>query len=157
MRMPDLARPESDVPHLQALLDRVPVVVVGRRLTLADETPAAHGLATVRTDDAKGIREAVGYLVGLGHRDVAHVDGGAIRARLTGAGLPISDAQSRPFRPHQGHHGCAHRSSRRGRGTHDGLAEGALPTAVLAGNDRCALGLLDVFPEPESMCPNNSR
>jgi DNA-binding LacI/PurR family transcriptional regulator len=47
------------------------MVVVGRRLART-----ADNLATVRTDDAKGIRQAVRYLVELGHRDIHHVDGG---------------------------------------------------------------------------------
>src|SRR5882757_4910358 len=65
-----LLGPASDAAYLKELAERVPVVVVGRRLT------KHPGLATVRTDDAKGIRLAVNYLVDLGHRDIHHVDGG---------------------------------------------------------------------------------
>lgn len=67
----------SELPEarLADLAGRMPVVVVGRRLT----RPVADA---VRTDDAAGMRLAVEYLAGLGHRAITHVDGGAnVKAR----------------------------------------------------------------------------
>jgi DNA-binding LacI/PurR family transcriptional regulator len=55
--------------RLAELTAQLPVVVVGRRL----ETPVADA---VRTDDGAGMRLAVEYLASLGHRRIAHVDGG---------------------------------------------------------------------------------
>jgi DNA-binding LacI/PurR family transcriptional regulator len=55
--------------RIAELAAALPVVVVGRRLA----TPAAD---SVRTDDLAGLRLAVDYLAGLGHRRIAHVDGG---------------------------------------------------------------------------------
>ena len=139
-----LLGPKSDVSQIQALLDQVPVVVVGRRLT-EDAQPAAHGLATVRTDDAKGIREAVAYLVELGHRDITHVDGGSD---------PGSADRRRAYRTAMRSHGlsdharviaAAHTENAGAAAAQTMLADAALPTAVLASNDRCALGLLDGF------------
>jgi DNA-binding LacI/PurR family transcriptional regulator len=139
-----LLGPKSDVTYLCRLADRVPVVVVGRRLD-TDASSAARALATVRTDDAKGTREAVGYLVELGHRDIHHVDGGTD---------PGSADRRRAYRAAMRSHGLADRAKVIP-GAHNEeagavaaramLAKPSLPTAVLAGNDRCALGLLDVF------------
>ena len=68
-----LLGPNSDADYLRELARPVPVVVAGRRLPAA-----AHAgmLATVRSNDAKGIRLAIDYLVELGHRAIHHVDGG---------------------------------------------------------------------------------
>jgi DNA-binding LacI/PurR family transcriptional regulator len=137
-----LLGPGSDIGYLRTLAGRLPVVVVGRRLPSSEEPV---NLATVRTNDAKGIRQAVDYLVELGHRDIHHVDGG------TGPGS--ADRRS-AYRAAMRHHGLAshakvipgaHTEQAGAAAAQAMLAEPALPTAVLAGNDRCALGLLDGF------------
>jgi DNA-binding LacI/PurR family transcriptional regulator len=135
-----LLGPKSETAYLRGLAERIPVVVVGRRLaTTADK------LATVRTDDAKGIRQAVSYLVELGHREIHHVDGGTD---------PGSADRRRAYRAAMRSHGLsecanvitgAHNEEAGAAAARSMLAESSLPTAVLAGNDRCALGLLDVF------------
>lgn len=134
-----LLGPKSDIGYLQTLAERVPVVVVGRRLSTSAR------LATVRTDDAKGIRQAVNYLVELGHRDIHHVDGGTD---------PGSADRRRAYRAAMRSHGLAdhanvipgaHNEEAGAVAARAMLAQPSLPTAVLAGNDRCALGLLDVF------------
>jgi DNA-binding LacI/PurR family transcriptional regulator len=99
----------------------------------------------VRTNDAKGIGQAVDYLVEVGHRDIHHVDGGtdpgsadrrqAYRAAMRRHGL---SAHAKVIRG-------AHNEAAGAEAARAILAEGALPSALLAGNDRCALGLLDVF------------
>jgi DNA-binding LacI/PurR family transcriptional regulator len=136
-----LLGPTSDVAYLRGLANRAPVVVVGRRLP----APSSAALATVRTDDAKGIRQAVGYLIELGHCDIHHVDGGTD---------PGSADRRRAYRAAMRSHGLAERAKViPGAHTEEAgaaaaramLAEPTLPTAVLAGNDRCALGLLEVF------------
>lgn len=134
-----LLGPTSDTAYLKTLAEKAPAVIVGRRL-------AAHrGLSTVRTDDAKGIRLAVDYLIELGHKDIHHVDGGTD---------PGSTERRRAYLAAMRRHGLADRASVIA-GAHNEeagasaarsmLAGAQLPTAVLAGNDRCALGLLDVF------------
>jgi DNA-binding LacI/PurR family transcriptional regulator len=134
-----LLGPKSDVGYLEALVERVPVVVVGRRL------PTAPGLATVRTDDAKGIGQAVDYLYDLGHRNIHHVDGGtdpgsADRRRAYRAAMRRHELSAHAKVIPGAHNEAAGADAARAM-----LADGGLPTAVLAGNDRCALGLLDVF------------
>jgi DNA-binding LacI/PurR family transcriptional regulator len=137
-----LLGPSSDAGYLRALADRAPVTVVGRRL--AGHVSAGR-LATVRTDDGKGIRQAVSYLVELGHRDIHLVDGGTD---------PGSADRRRAYRAAMRHHGLsahakvipgAHNEQAGALAARAMLAEADLPTAVLASNDRCALGLLDVF------------
>jgi DNA-binding LacI/PurR family transcriptional regulator len=139
-----LLGPSSDIGDLRALAKRVPVVIVGRRLPAGPDGAAAN-LATVRTNDAKGMREAVDYLVELGHRDIHHVDGGHD---------PGSGDRRRAYRAAMRSHGLtehakviagAHNEQAGASAARLMLAESELPTAVLAGNDRCALGLLDVF------------
>ena len=99
----------------------------------------------MRTNDAKGIRQAVDYLVGLGHRRIHHVDGGTD---------PGSADRSRAYKSAMRAHGLtdeiavipgAHSEEAGATAARTMLAEPSLPTAVLAGNDRCALGILDVF------------
>lgn len=122
---------------LQELAERLPVVVVGQ----PSSAPAAD---VIRVSDADGVGLAVEHLVGLGHRLIAHVDGG----RSAGA------AQRRAaFRAAHRRHGLPGQARviTGGPGEEDGaaaarkLAEQGLPTAVLAYNDACAVGLLDMF------------
>ncbi|GAB90211.1 putative LacI family transcriptional regulator [Gordonia rhizosphera NBRC 16068] len=137
-----LLGPMSSVDELIELAERAPLVVVGRRLP-ADAL--GDRLATVRTNDTKGMRLAVDYLVELGHRDILHVDGGDD---------PGADDRRNAYRSAMAAHGLAEHA-RVVRGAHNEaageeaarliLGEKHLPTAILAGNDRCALGLLDVF------------
>ncbi|MET0451090.1 MAG: LacI family DNA-binding transcriptional regulator [Mycobacterium sp.] len=134
-----LLGPNSEPDYLRSLAERIPVVVVCRRLD------ADLGVATVRTDDAKGIREAVAYLVELGHRHIHHVDGGV---------EPGAADRRHAYRAAMRQHGLtanakviagAHTEAAGAAAAREMLADGDLPTAVLAGNDRCAFGVLDVF------------
>ncbi|WP_036465795.1 LacI family DNA-binding transcriptional regulator [Mycolicibacterium iranicum] len=137
-----LLGPRSDQDFLMQLASRAPVVVAGRRLP---GVPGAAPLATVRTNDAKGIRQAIDYLVGLGHRSIHHVDGGtdpgsADRLRAYKTAMRAQGLADR-IKVIPG----AHNEEAGAEAARAMLAAPALPTAVLAGNDRCALGILDVF------------
>jgi DNA-binding LacI/PurR family transcriptional regulator len=122
--------------ELTALGERLPVVVLGQRTR-------SQAVDVVRTADAQGIRLAVDHLADLGHRAIVHVDGGrgpesaarrsAYRAAMRRRGL-VDDIRVVPG----------------GEAEEDGAAAArtlahAQPTAVLTYNDRCAVGLLDVF------------
>ena len=123
--------PEAE---LAALARQRPVVALGRPLTAA-------GVDVVRAADDQGVALAVEHLVGLGHEDIAFVDGppGAI-ATLRRQGY--RRAMLRLVGPH------AVRVVRGGDTEEQGIAAvGELRelavSAVIAFNDRCALGVLD--------------
>ncbi len=117
-----LLGPMASPAELVALGGRAPLVVVGRRVALA-----------------------VDYLVDLGHRDILHVDGG---------NDPASDDRRAAYRSSMRRRGLkgqirivsgAHNEAAGAVAAQVILDSDHLPTAILAGNDRCALGLLDVF------------
>src|SRR5689334_20482446 len=64
-----LLGPETTESRLAELSSRLPVVVVARHVR-------DRSVHVVRTDDEAGVRAAVAHLVDLGHRDIAHIDGG---------------------------------------------------------------------------------
>lgn len=132
-----LLGPRSPAQHLADLAARLPVVVVAR----AVRSPAVD---VVRTAEGEGLRRAVDHLVGLGHRGIAHVDGGRApgaaerrrgyqeamrRHRLDG------EVRVVPGGPTEEDGAAAARA----------LLEGPVPTAVTVFNDRCATGVLDVL------------
>ncbi|MFD3604526.1 LacI family DNA-binding transcriptional regulator, partial [Streptomyces sp. NPDC058656] len=135
-----LLGPQAPAARLAELSAHLPVVSVARRLR-----PHAAGVDVVRTADDEGARQAVDHLVALGHRDIAHIDGGK---------APGAADRRRGYRTAMNRHGLADRA----RVLPGGLTEedGATaaralldarprPTAVLAFNDRCATGVLDAF------------
>ena len=108
-----------------------PTVVVGR------EAPGDSVLA----DHGAELDEAVAYLVGKGHERIAYVDGPR---------GPIATARRRGYRDAMRRHGLAeHLRVEVGGSTEEAgiaagerlLAAAPAPTAVVAFNDRCALGV----------------
>jgi DNA-binding LacI/PurR family transcriptional regulator len=130
-----LVGPDDPAGRLNALGRQLPAVVVGRRV------PAA-AVDVVRAADDNGVAQAVGHLAALGHRAIAFVDGGR--------GTIASDRR-RGYRRGMREHGLAGRiipgdhTEEAGIRAAALLADGGLPTAVIASNDRCAVGLLDAF------------
>lgn len=111
----------------------LPVVVIARKL---------RGVDAVRSDDAHGAALAVTHLRELGHRAITHLSGG----RAPGA------AERRNGFRKTGAAAQVHTSIVEGGLTErDGAAaavellKSALPTALFAFNDRCALGAVDVL------------
>jgi DNA-binding LacI/PurR family transcriptional regulator len=129
-----LLGPEDRAGWLSALGQELPVVAVGRRMRSAS-------LDVVRAADDLGVAEAVAYLAGLGHRDIAFVDGGR--------GVIATDRR-RGYLRAMSRHGLTGQSrvipgdhtEEAGIGAAPALLEGK-STAVIASNDRCAVGLLD--------------
>jgi DNA-binding LacI/PurR family transcriptional regulator len=134
-----LLGPVAPAAELAALGHQLPVVVVGRRVP-------GGVVDVVRSADADGVGQAVGHLAGLGHTEIAYVDGG----RGT-----IAADRRRGYRTAMRRHRLAgnvrvlpgdHTEAAGARAARALLDEGGgLPTAVVAYNDHCALGLLDAF------------
>ncbi|KAA9150274.1 LacI family transcriptional regulator [Amycolatopsis acidicola] len=113
------------------------VAVVGRRF------PGA-GVDSVHVAEAKGVRQLIDHLTGLGHSAIVHIDGG------TEAGSP---ERRRAYLNAMRRHGLGehirvlpgdHTEESGARAARDLLADrDNLPTAVFASNDRCAVGFLD--------------
>lgn len=130
-----LLGPEVTSARLAELNRTIPVVCVGRRLS----SPAVD---VVRTADDIGVAQAVAHLVQLGHRDIAFIDGG----RGTIAADRRRGYRTAMMRQGLGDH------IRVISGDHTeaaGSAAAALllersdpPSAVMASNDRCAVGFL---------------
>ena len=124
------------------LLERIgsetPTVVTSRGLesTIID---------SVVLDDEAGARLAVDHVVSLGHRRIAHIDGGpgpgarqrvrgyraAMEAHGLGAHIQVADG--------------AYTEEGGVQGALDLLADGLPPTAVIAANDMAAIGALETL------------
>ncbi len=129
-----LLGPSMTTGELAALGERQAVVAIGRRLT-------SPGVDVVRAADDVGVGLAVEHLAGLGHRAIAFVDGprGAITTlRRQGYRTALKRLPD-----------LAAPRTLAGGDTEAAGADAAIrlrddpPTAVIAFNDRCALGLLD--------------
>jgi DNA-binding LacI/PurR family transcriptional regulator len=133
-----LLGPELTPASLAALGGQLPVVAVGSRVTVP-------GVDVVRPAEEDGIGQVIDHLVGLGHREIVHVDGGD--------GVIAGDRRE-GYRTAMRRHGLdGHALVRTGGFTEDAgvaaaqalLDEGRLPTAIVAANDRAAIGLLDAL------------
>jgi len=132
-----LLGPQTSELRLAQLGRRLPVVVVARHVR-------DRSVYVVRTDDEAGIRAAVGHLVELGHRDIVHVDGGR---------APGAVERRRGYRVAMRGHGLAEHirilpgglTEEQGAAAAQTLIADTLPTAVVAFNDRCAVGVLDTL------------
>ncbi|WP_330349005.1 LacI family DNA-binding transcriptional regulator [Streptomyces sp. NBC_00582] len=132
-----LLGPRAPAARLAELAALLPLVSVARRLR-----PAIEGVHVVRTADDEGARQAVDHLVALGHRDIAHIDGGR---------APGAAERRRGYRTAMNRHGLADRIRvlPGGLAAEDGaaaatalLATTPRPGALLAFNDACATGAL---------------
>jgi DNA-binding LacI/PurR family transcriptional regulator len=127
-----LLGPAGSIPHHD-----LPVVAIGKH--------TGTGIDVVRAADDLGVAQAVAHLVDLGHRDIVFIDGGK---------GPIAALRRRGYRTAMREHDLAG-SLRIIPGGHDELAgaqagralldDGRLPTAIVASNDMCAVGLQDTF------------
>ncbi len=127
-----LLGPAMEAAELARLIGDLPSVSVGRVLDVP-------GIDVVRADDATGIAELVDHLVGLGHRTIAHVDGGV--------GV-ISQGRCAAYEAAMARHGLQPVVAAGGHTEEHGRRAAAEldldeVTAVVAFNDRTAIGVLD--------------
>ncbi|GIE94878.1 LacI family transcriptional regulator [Paractinoplanes rishiriensis] len=131
-----LLGPDCSDAVLDRLAIQVPCVVIGRMVGDAE-------VDVVRPADDVGVDLALNHLIDLGHRQIAFVDGGrgavaatrrrGYRRAMRGAGLRGEVIPG----DHTEEGGV-----RAGRQL---VTSGDLPTAVVASNDRLAVGLMDAF------------
>jgi DNA-binding LacI/PurR family transcriptional regulator len=121
--------------ELAEVARQVPVVVLGRNVR-------HRAVDVIRNDDRLGVHLAVDHLVALGHRRIAHVDGGRV---------PGSADRRRGYREAMTRNGLGAeiRILAGGVSEAEGAAAARLllddpPSAVTVFNDRSATGLLDV-------------
>jgi DNA-binding LacI/PurR family transcriptional regulator len=114
----------------------LPIVEIGRP---SDET----SFDAVFTDDEHGIGLAVDHLVALGHRAIVHIDGGhAPGAAERRAGYQRA-MKSHELQDHTRILPGDYTELSGAVAAQQLLSEDTLPTAVIAGNDQCAAGLID--------------
>lgn len=139
---------DLDADHIATLSSSIPAVTVMRR-------SGVDGVGSVRSDDVAGIGLAVDHLVELGHRLIAHIDGGR---------APGAHDRRTGFRDAMARHGLSDDAIvvKGGTTETDGSEAAARlmrtepPTAIIAFNDLCATGVLDHLirtgvPVPESV------
>jgi DNA-binding LacI/PurR family transcriptional regulator len=133
-----LLGPDAAGAELTRLAKQVAVVAIGRRVASSD-------VDVIRSADDVGVAAALDHLVGLGHTRIAFVDGGkgvVASARRRGYRTAMRRAGlSGETRIIAGDH-TEEGGIRAGRAL---VAAADRPSAVVASNDRCAVGLLDSF------------
>ena len=124
--------------RLGAGASEVALVSVGRSIPKAP-------LGSVTTDDSFGARLAVEHLVGLGHRHIAHIDGGKgagaaprrsgyLRTMRSLGLAEYAHVVGGDFTEEAGEHGAGRL-----------LRSGTLPTAIFTANDLSAVGAIDAI------------
>lgn len=141
-----LLGPVSTADKMARLAEQLPVVVLARDVR-------APEVDTVRTDDVRGMEQAVDHLVGLGHERIAHIDGGR---------APGATQRRSGYRGAMRRHGLDRyvRIVPGGLTEEDGFAAAAAllseaPTAVTVFNDRCATGVLHTFAQAGLTVPDD--
>jgi DNA-binding LacI/PurR family transcriptional regulator len=134
--------------RLEAVASEVALVSVGRAFTKVS-------FGSVTTDDADGARLAVEHLYELGHRRIAHIDGGkgaGAAPRRAGylrtmRGLGLADTAqviTGDFTEESGAHGA------------EKLLRGSvLPTAIFIANDLSAVGTIDAIERGGLVVPDD--
>jgi DNA-binding LacI/PurR family transcriptional regulator len=131
---------------IRAFAERVPLVVLGR---------AVAGVDVVASDNRLGARLAVEHLIGLGHRRIAHIDGGrgagAAARRSTYAAVMREHGLAREVQVVPGNY-----TEQAGEAAARVLlAQHQPPTAIFAANDLCASGVLQVAYEKGISIPKD--
>jgi DNA-binding LacI/PurR family transcriptional regulator len=131
-----LLGPDAPAASLDRLAAQVPCVAVG---VLAGEA----AVDVVRSADDVGVDAALEHLIGLGHTEIAFLDGGAGE---------VAAVRRRGYRRAMRRAGLTAQVLAGDHTEEGGIRAGRLlvaggdrPTAVVASNDRLAVGLMDAF------------
>jgi DNA-binding LacI/PurR family transcriptional regulator len=128
-----LLGPTLPAARLAAIVEAVPTVVLGRPVDLPDAD-------VVRADDVAGLGQAVEHLVALGHRRIAHVDGGPGAIGEVRRGAYLTAVRNRRLDALVLPGGL---TEDEGAEAIEALPPDAGVTALVAFNDRTAIGVLD--------------
>lgn len=129
-----LLSPLASSEYLRSVADRAVLTIVGRRVETVN---------SVRSADSTGIRQSVDHLVALGHRDIVHVDGGENSVSTDRVRAYVASMHTHGLDGHVRVVGGAHDEAAGAAAATRLLLEPRMPTAILAGNDRSALGVMD--------------
>lgn len=143
-----LAGPRIPLNAIKAAARSVPIALVGSNHRL-------RGVDVVADDDVYGADLAVKHLAGLGHRDIALIDGGegaGAAERRAGYLTAMADLRFRSYiriEPGDFTEGGGYEGARKL------LAEGRRPTAIFASNDQSAVGALNAINEAGLRVPDD--
>lgn len=135
------------LPRLTAVAHEVPVVSAGRALT-------GSAVGSVSTDDVEGARLAVQHLHDLGHRRIAHVDGGrgaSSATRRAGYTAAMRAVGLERFVRVVGGDFTEEAGNRAGQRM---LRGGDVPTAFFTANDLSAVGVIDALDDAGVAVPD---
>jgi LacI family transcriptional regulator len=137
-------------PLLERMVEaNVPMVLVNR-------TTDDRSIPAVVADEADGVRASVAHLIALGHRHISHLAGpqrlttGHSRYRAFLDAMARSELDPGPVAFAEAFTEAAGQAAAR-----ELLAAEPRPTAVVAGNDLLAIGLLDTLDEAGLECPGD--
>jgi DNA-binding LacI/PurR family transcriptional regulator len=144
-----LIGPEVREREIDAFGQSIPTVVVGRPVR-------TKSVDVIVSDDRKGAALAVEHLVELGHRDIAHLDGGTVPGGATARRAGYVDAMrrhglDRHVRIAGGGFTYAHGAD----GVDELLRKRRPPTAIFAANDLVALGAIQRLAELDLSTPGD--
>jgi DNA-binding LacI/PurR family transcriptional regulator len=122
--------------ELRGVTTDMPTVVVGREVSLA-------GVDVVTTDERQAATSVVTRLVELGHRDIAHINGGGNRPAKDRAAAYRETMVEFGFRVREVPGAFTQAGGQAG--ARAVLEMSPVPTAVIAANDLIAVGAMGVF------------
>ena len=133
-----LLGPTSPVQQLDLLGRQLPVVVVGRPIS-------SRTVDIVRSADEDGIAQAVDHLVALGHERIGYVNGPPGTVSRLRSGSFRNTMRQRSLLEHAQLIKGGDNELSGMRAATAVLRSPSRPTALIAFNDRCAIGLMDTM------------
>lgn len=143
-----LASPVLGMDVIAEASKELPTVLIAR-------TSKHPTLDSVSNDDAKGTALAVEHLATLGHRRIAHIDGGNAAGSEERKSSYSNVMKRLNLEAEARIVGGAHSEEGGRKGVAALLATGERPTAIFAGNDLCALGALAALDEQGIRVPED--